>query len=71
MRAASVTDPYSAERAIKSNDARVLCLGGKVVGPEVAKILVEHWLTGEFAGGASGRKVAKIEAVDRAAAETR
>jgi len=65
VRAAPVTDPYSAERAIKSNNARVLCLGSLVVGTEVAKLLVDHWLDGEFAGGNSGRKVAKIEELDR------
>lgn len=65
VRAASVTDPYSAERAIKSNNAKVLCLGGLVVGTNVAPLLVDHWLEGEFAGGNSGRKVAKIDDLDR------
>jgi ribose 5-phosphate isomerase B len=64
VRAAPVTDPYSAERAIKSNDARVLCLGALVVGSNVAPLLVDHWLDGEFAGGNSGRKVAKIKDLD-------
>ena len=65
VRAAPVTDPYSAERAIRSNDARVLCLGGLVTGRNVAPLLVDHWLSGEFAGGNSGRKVAMIEDLDR------
>lgn len=65
VRAASVSDPYSAERARKSNDAQVLCLGSRVVGVEVAKLLVDHWLDSEFAGGNSARKVAKIEALDK------
>lgn len=64
VRAAPVTDPYSAERAIKSNDARVLCLGALVVGPNVAPLLVDHWLESDFAGGGSGRKVAKIMDLD-------
>lgn len=64
VRAASVSDPYSAERAIKSNDAKVLCLGSLVVGSELAKLLVDHWLDGEFAGGGSGRKVTKIQDLD-------
>jgi ribose 5-phosphate isomerase B len=64
VRAASVSDPYSAERAMKSNDARVLCLGGKVVGVDVALLLVDHWMASEFAGGGSARKVAKIVALD-------
>jgi ribose 5-phosphate isomerase B len=65
VRAASVSDPYSAERARKSNDAQVLCLGSRVIGTEVAKLLVDHWLASEFGGGDSARKVAKIEAVER------
>jgi ribose 5-phosphate isomerase B len=69
--AASVTDPYSAERARKSNNAQVLCLGAKVVGEEVAPLLVDHWLDSEFAGGDSARKVEKIAELDRAAAAVR
>jgi ribose 5-phosphate isomerase B len=64
VRAAAVSDPYSAERAQKSNNAQVLCLGAKVVGPEVATLLLEHWLNSSFQGGASARKVAKIDALD-------
>jgi ribose 5-phosphate isomerase B len=65
VRAAPVTDLYSAERAIKSNNAKILCLGNLVVGKSVAPLLVDHWLESEFAGGTSGRKVAKIEDLDR------
>ncbi len=64
VRAATVADPYSAERARKSNDAQVLCLGARVVPPELAAIIVEHWLASEFQGGDSAGKVAKIEALD-------
>lgn len=65
VRAASVSDPYSAERAIKSNNAKVLCMGAQVVGESVAPLLVDHWLAGEFNAGRSGRKVAKIEDLDQ------
>jgi ribose 5-phosphate isomerase B len=64
VRAAAVADPYSAERAQKSNNAQVLCLGAKIVGPENATLLLDHWLRSEFQGGASARKVAKIDALD-------
>ena len=66
VRAAPASDPYSAERARKSNDAQVLCLGARVVGTEVARLLVDHWLASEFGGGNSARKVAKMNALDRA-----
>lgn len=64
VRAANVADPYSAERAVKSNNAQVLCLGARVVAPQVADLLVDHWLASEFQGGDSARKVAKIDALD-------
>ncbi len=60
VRAAQAHDPYSAERARKSNDAQILTLGARVVGPELALSLVDTWLHAEFTGGASARKVGKI-----------
>ena len=64
VRAAQAHDVYSAERARKSNDAQVLTIGARVIGSELAKTIVRAWLDSEFAGGASARKVAKIEALD-------
>jgi ribose 5-phosphate isomerase B len=66
VRAAQAHDPYSAERARKSNDAQILALGARVIGPELAKSIVRTWLAAEFAGGGSARKVGKINAVDDA-----
>ena len=60
VRAAQAHDPYSAERARRSNDAQILALGARVVGPALALSLVDTWLHAEFSGGASSRKVAKI-----------
>lgn len=65
IRAGSVTDPYSAERLVKSNDAQVMCLGGRVVGSEVAKVLVDHFMASTFQGGESARKVRKIHALEQ------
>jgi ribose 5-phosphate isomerase B len=64
VRAASVTDPYSAERARKSNDAQILCLGAQIVGGSLAEVLLDHWLESEFAGGRSARKVDKLVDLD-------
>jgi ribose 5-phosphate isomerase B len=64
VRAACCHDPYSAERARKSNDAQVLALGSQIVGPSLACVLVDHWLASEFGGGRSAPKVAKIKALD-------
>jgi len=66
VRAAVCHDPYSAERARKSNDAQVMALGARVVGPELAKSLTDIWLASEFEGGRSSTKVAKIVSMDMA-----
>ena len=71
VRAAQAHDVYSAERARKSNDAQVLAMGARVIGPELAKSIVKAWLDSEFGGGASARKVAKIRAMETEVAEQR
>lgn len=62
--AALAHDTYSAERARKSNNAQVLTMGARVVGPELAKSIVLTWLNAEFSGGPSAQKVAKIERIE-------
>jgi ribose 5-phosphate isomerase B len=60
IRAATCHDTYSAERARKSNDAQVLTMGARVIGPELAKTIVDAWLASEFEGGGSTKKVERI-----------
>ncbi len=64
IRAALCHDAYSAERAQKSNDAQILTMGARVIGPELAKTVVAAWLRSRFAGGGSARKVGKILQVE-------
>ncbi len=66
VRAVCVTDPYTAERAIASNNAQVITMGAQITGPSVATMLVDIWLANEFNAERSGKKVAKIDALDRA-----
>ena len=60
IRAATCHDTYSAERARKSNDAQILTMGARVIGPELAKTVVDAWLKSEFQGGGSTQKVERI-----------
>lgn len=64
VRAATAHDPYSAERARKSNDAQVLTMGGRVIAPQAAEKVLDHWLASEFEGGGSAKKVEKMKEVD-------
>jgi ribose 5-phosphate isomerase B len=66
IRAATCHDVYSAERAQKSTNAQVITLGARVIGPELAKMVVSAWLASEFAGGSSARKVEKIMRIEAA-----
>lgn len=66
VRAAQVADPYSAQRARMSNDAQIMTMGERTVGPELARTLLVTWLESEFAGGGSTAKVAKLVALDAA-----
>ena len=59
-------DMYSVERSILSNNCQVLCLGGKVVGPEVGRRIVDAWLNYSFdPTSRSAAKVAIIQEYER------
>lgn len=60
IRAAQAHDTYSAAKAQTSNNAQIVTLGARVVGPELAKSIVSTFLDNTFPGGASELKVAKI-----------
>ena len=60
IRAAVCHDAFSTDRARKSNNAQVMCLGARVIGIELAKMMIDIWLAAEFAGGTSALKVDRI-----------
>jgi ribose 5-phosphate isomerase B len=61
IRAAICHDAYSAHQGVEHDDMNVLCLGSEVVGPSLARDLVETFLDARFNGGA--RYVARLEKV--------
>ncbi len=65
VKAACCHDPYSAERARKSNNAQVITMGSQIIAPTLAHLILDHWLASEFTGGRSAQKVAKIDDLDR------
>jgi ribose 5-phosphate isomerase B len=58
-------DVYSAERLRKSNDAQILTMGARVIGPELAKTVVFAWLKSEFEAGRSMPKVARMRELEK------
>ncbi len=64
VRAACCADPFSARMARAHNDANILTMGGRVVGPGLAREIVKAWLESRFEGGRHARRTAKIEALE-------
>lgn len=61
IRAAVVSDTCSAKMSRMHNNANILCLGERIVGEELAKDIVEIWLSSEFLGERHSRRVEMIE----------
>ena len=67
VRAASVSEPVSAGLARSHNDANIVCLGARIVGPEMALEIVRVFLSTPFSNGERhARRVAKIIKLDDA-----
>jgi ribose 5-phosphate isomerase B len=60
IRASLVSDVYSAHSAREHNNANILCMGGRVLGTELAKEITNVWLNAEFLGGRHERRINKI-----------
>lgn len=59
-RCALVSEPLSAELARMHNDANVIAMGARLIGPEMAKACLAAFLDAEFAGGRHQRRVDKL-----------
>ena len=60
IRACVCSEPYSAKLSRQHNDSNVLCFGARVVGDELAKMIVDEWLNAEFLGGRHQMRVDMI-----------
>lgn len=60
IRAVVCSEPYSAKLSRAHNDTNILALGARVVGIELAKMIVDTWLSTPFEGGRHGDRIRKI-----------
>jgi ribose 5-phosphate isomerase B len=60
IRAVVCSEPYSAKLSRQHNDTNILALGARVVGVDLAKMIVDNWLNTPFEGGRHGERVKKI-----------
>ena len=61
IRAAVCSEPYSAQMAVRHNNAQIIAMGARVVGDELAKCIVDAFFDAAFEGGRHSRRVEKIE----------
>ncbi len=64
IRAVVCSEPYSALLSRLHNDTNILTLGARVIGIELAKMIVDSWLTAEFEGGRHQDRVDMISEMD-------
>lgn len=64
VRACVCSEPYTAVMSRRHNNSNVLCFGARVVGSELAKMIVEQWLEAEFEGGRHQRRVDLIMEIE-------
>jgi ribose 5-phosphate isomerase B len=66
IRAAICHDTFSAHQGVEDDNINVLCLGARVIGPELAKEIVRVWLSASFSGAERHRRrVAKIGEIEK------
>ena len=64
IRAACCSEPYSARLSRQHNDSNVLCMGARVVGPELAGMILDEWLGARFEGGRHATRVDMIKGME-------
>ena len=64
IRAALTHDTYSATRAALSNDAQVITMGARVIGPELAKAIADAWLAETQNFDKAGKSAGNVDAID-------
>lgn len=65
IRAVCCSEPFSAKLSRQHNDTNVLCFGARVVGPELAKMIVDEWMQAEFLGGRHQRRIDEIRELEK------
>ena len=64
IRAVCCSEPYSAKLSREHNNSNILCFGARVVGDEMAKMIVDSWLDAEFQGGRHQKRIDMISDIE-------
>lgn len=64
IRCVVCSEPYSALLSRQHNDTNMLAFGSRVVGGDLALMIVDAWLSGEYEGGRHARRVQMIREIE-------
>lgn len=64
IRAVVCSEPYSAQLSKQHNNTNILAFGARVVGSELAKMIVKSWLEAEFEGGRHAERIQMIHSIE-------
>lgn len=64
IRCVCCSEPYSALLSRQHNNTNMLAMGSRVVGSDLAKMIVDNWLAGEYEGGRHQRRVEQIAQIE-------
>ncbi|WP_125571684.1 ribose 5-phosphate isomerase B [Lacticaseibacillus songhuajiangensis] len=65
IRAVACSEPYSAKLSRQHNNTNILAFGARVVGLDLAKMIVDEWLNASYLGGRHARRVDEIGALEQ------
>lgn len=65
IRVCTCSEPYSAKLSRMHNNSNVLTFGARVVGAEMAKMIVDEWLDNQYEGGRHQRRVDQLMEIER------
>lgn len=64
IRAVVCSEPYSAKLSKEHNNTNIVAFGSRVIGSEVAKMIIKEWLDAEYEGGRHAKRVEMIAKIE-------
>ena len=64
IRACVCSEPYTAKLSKQHNNTNIIAFGARVIGVELAKMIVDEWVNAEFLGGRHGTRVDMIMEIE-------
>ena len=64
IRACVCSEPYTAKLSKMHNNSNIIAFGARVIGVELAKMIVDEWLNAEYEGGRHAERVAMISEIE-------